>query len=192
MQKLYTVLKLTMLFSLTSILLIAKNWQLIGIICLAIIISIIIFQAKKVFLQRIFPLLIIALFTVLFQLIFNVNNNYLARIILGIITATKIISISLLVFLFTTVTSMNSIVELFSFLPYEYKLVLIVTFGIFPIIMQELWSIKIIQNSRGLNTRSWNLYKTFFPLIIPLLHRSFQRAERIAVRIALVKDGATR
>jgi len=56
---------------------------------------------------------------------------------------------------------------------------LTMTFYFIPIIFQESEQIILVQKSRGLKTFSWNIA----PLIIPLLHRVFLRAELLALTI---------
>lgn len=185
MQKFLTLFKLIILFSTTTFMLLQQNWEVIVMVFFAVIFLVFALQPKKFPLQRFVPLLVIAAFIILFHLIFNTGIGYQERIAIGAIEATKITTISLLVFLFTATTSINSIMLLFAFCPRKFKLVLTITFGILPAVMEEARNIKLIQNARGLHTNSFNLYKSFFPLIIPLLHRSFQRAERIATLVAL-------
>lgn len=181
LQKIFTVLKLILLISTSTLVLRIQNWELTLVACIAIISFAFVLQAKRFPHERILPLIFIALLIIIFQVLFNTTEPYIVRIALGAIAAAKITSVSLLVFLFTASTSINSIMFLCNIFPRNLRLILTITFGIIPAVMEETRNIKLIQSARGLHTKSFNPYKSFLPIIIPVLHRSFQRAERIAI-----------
>lgn len=125
--------------------------------------------------ERIKPLFVICVTIILFQLIFNTEVSLSDRILQGSTAAAKIFTLSLLVFLFTTVISPNQMTTALSFLPKKILFLLVVTFGMIPSIFTEAQKILIVQNSRG--------RKSFFSFIIPLLHRTLIKAEQTATSI---------
>ncbi len=123
----------------------------------------------------------IGIFIILFQLIFNTTTDLQARFNLGIKAMFKIFSLSLLTFIFVSNNSISTIIEIFSFLPKRIQLMLTITFSIIPIIISETQKIITIQKCRGYNAKSLNIFRSFIPVIIPLLHRSLRRTEQIAI-----------
>ena len=131
--------------------------------------------------ERIIPLLGIGLIVILFQTIFNTSLTLINRFLTGLINTEKIISLSMLVFIFTATTSVSQIVSIFSFLPAQFQLMLTITFSLIPVILDESQKIILIQSSRGHNFRSLNMVRSFLPIMIPLLHRSLKRAEQLSI-----------
>lgn len=147
-----------------------------------LIVFIISLISKNRLVIKIFPSLFgIGIFIIFFHLIFNTTVNLSDRFDLGIKTMLKIFSLSLFTFIFVSNNSISTIIEIFSFLPKRFQLMLTITFSIIPVIISETQKIVIIQKCRGYNTRSLNIYKSIIPVIIPLLHRSLKRTEQIAV-----------
>lgn len=178
-----TKLKLLFLIIFTTTTISLKNllWTTL-LLTLVLIVSTMIPNKQKIK-GRILPLLTIGVFIILFQVFFNTSVIQSQRIKLGVMTAEKIIALSMLVFLFTETTSISKIVEVFSFLPEKLQLMLTITFSLIPAIMEESRKIILIQSSRGQNFKSLSLYKSIIPIIIPLLHRTLNRAEQIAIVI---------
>lgn len=174
-------LKLLILLFLTSITIFIKQWFILFFLLFFLVISTLLFKPKKKLLTRIYPLLFIAFLVILFQAICNTSVSFSTRIINGATAALKIITLSMLVFFYTSTTSPSEIVTTFSFLPKKLQLMLTITFSLIPAILEEAQKIILIQNARGINSRSLNPAKSIFPIIIPLLHRTLKRAEQIAV-----------
>lgn len=131
--------------------------------------------------DRILPLLGVGLIIILFQTIFNTSLTLFDRFLTGLSNTEKIISLSMLVFIFTETTSVTQIVSIFSFLPAQFQLMLTITFSLIPVILDESRKIILIQSSRGHNFRSFNLVRSLLPIMIPLLHRSLKRAEQLSM-----------
>lgn len=181
MKKFSVKFKFILLLVLTVIILMLQKWQILLPLFVLSLISIYIYDKQNKILKKIFPLLIFGSIIVLFNIFFNYSLSYSARFILGMITALKIATLSLWAFVFTLTTSPKEIVSLFSFLPKRIQLILTITFSIIPIIIAEAHKIRIIQKARGLNFHPFKITKNILPVIIPLLHRSFLRAEQIAM-----------
>ena len=181
MYKLRSVLKLVGLISLTTMMLLLKSWLLISVILALIIVAMCFLQTDKFIALRIKPLILIGICIVLFQLLFNFQAPFAMRLILGVTNAEKVVAISLLVLAYSATTSFNELITLFSFLPKNIGLMLTLAFSLLTVMTSEIQKIALVQSSRGLNTRSLNPKKSIVPLIIPLLHRGFLRAERLAM-----------
>ena len=100
---------------------------------------------------------------------------------MGCLAAAKITTVSWLVFIFTGTTSFSDMLDALCFLPKRYQLALTMTFALVPVLIAEAQQIKLIQSARGLSRWWLNPFTNSFSVIIPLLHRSLSRAERIAI-----------
>jgi len=181
MNKLFPALKLIGLISLTTLMLWLKSWLLISLFLALITAAIFFLKTTKHLGSRIYTLLFISLCIVLFQVLFNFHVNLATRFTLGIINAEKIMALSLLALVYSATTSFSELIKLFAFLPKNISLMFTLAFSFLTIMTEEIKKIALVQSARGLNTKSLNPKKSILPLIIPLLHRSFMRAERIAV-----------
>jgi energy-coupling factor transporter transmembrane protein EcfT len=181
MQKNISLIKIISLLIISTVVLLTKNWLVISFLLLITIGITLKINSYSAFWQRIKPLIFIALCIVLFNVLVNFQEYYAVRFAQGITAAGKIIILSLLVFAFTSTTSLREIINIFAFLPKKLQLSLTITLNIIPAIIDEIQKIKIAQKSRGLNSYSLNPKKSIFPIIIPLLHRALERAEHLAI-----------
>ena len=133
--------------------------------------------------KRFASICLVASFVILFQLVFNSSVPLLYRLTIGILAALRIISLSLLVFIFAETTSVSDIARAFSFLPKQLSLLLTISLALIPAILLESQSIRLAQQARGYSMKTWNIVRGFIPLVIPLLSRTLARAEHIAITL---------
>lgn len=129
------------------------------------------------------PLLIVFGMVLLFNLVFLYNFDVLYRLEYGILSASKIVSFSLGLLVFNLTTSTSRLVALLWFVPKSIKLMLVIAFSLMPLVIFEFNQIKLAQKARGYKVGGWNIFKTTLPLVVPLLHRTLNRAEQIAIVI---------
>ncbi len=181
MKRAITILKIGSLLIFNSIIFLYHNYIVLLILFLFFIIFIALM--KKPIYQRLNTIFPIFLLCILFQVIFNSSISLNERAILGFIFGLRLTLISLSVFLFLSITSLFELTQLFYFLPRTWLLLLIMTWYFIPGIISESEKIKQIQKSRGLNIQSWNPFKSLASLIIPLLHRVFQRSQTLSLTL---------
>ena len=99
----------------------------------------------------------------------------IARQPVSLVPGLKVGALSLLVLTYTSLSSVSEISHSFRFLGPKNQLLLTLTLNLIPIILKEAQNIVLIQSSRG--RRSINP----LPIIVPLLHRTFQRAQQLAL-----------
>jgi len=133
--------------------------------------------------KRLKTIIPVAIMIILFQLLFNSSVGIDMRFSLGYLAAIRIIIISLSVLLFLTITSMSEIVRLFSFLPKNAVLLIMMTCYFIPGILNESEKIKAVQKSRGMTTNNFHIITSLASLLVPLLHRVFQRAETLSLTL---------
>jgi len=183
MKTLLTRLKFILLIAITSMMILLHNLLLLLPLCFGLIFLSLILSPKANMKARLFPIGSVCLFVVLFQLIFNPTVTLSERFVIGVVASFRLMALSLTVFLFTETTSVSKIVAALSFLPRKYCLMMTISFALLPTLMRETQTIKLAQQARGLQTRNFNPLRTFLPIMIPLLHRTLIRAERIAITL---------
>lgn len=179
MKKFFACLKTIFLIIFTITILNIKNYSFLTGLLLILVIFLWLTPAKKLIFKRLKILIPIALMIFVLQIIFNQAQSLSWRIEFAYFVFIRITIISLVVLFFMTVVSASEIILAFWFLPQNIKLMLTMTFYFIPAIFKEAEQIILVQKSRGLKTFSWNIA----PLIIPLLHRIFLRAETLALAI---------
>lgn len=181
MKKIITFIKLLALLLFNFIIFQINNPPELTII-LAIFLALL-FPLNPSLVKRLQTILPVAIMIILFQLLFNSSVTVHERFFLGYIAAIRLITISLSVLLFLTLTSMSEIVRLFSFLPRNAVLVIMMTCYFIPGVLNESEKIKAVQKSRGMKSNNIHIITNLASLLIPLLHRVFQRAETLSMTI---------
>jgi len=181
MKKIITVAKiLGLLFFNYFIFSINNPWVTTGIVVLFILACL---PAYSSFIKRLQAVLPVSLMIILFQIIFNDSISLNSRILLGYLAAIRLVAISLSVLLFLTITSMSELVQFFSFLPRKAVLIITMTCYFIPGILNESEKIKAVQKSRGMNSNNLYFITNLASIIIPLIHRVFQRAEILSMNL---------
>lgn len=156
-----------------------KDSFLLSAIFLLLLVSLKIIPAKRPVEGRLKILLPVGFFIILIQLLFHQSSNMVTRLIFGYTVFIRLMIISLSVLFFMSVTSASEIITTLAFLPKKIRLVLTMTFYFIPAILDESDRISVVQKSRGLRSG----LSSILPLVIPLLHRVFQRAETLSLTI---------
>ncbi|OGG03700.1 hypothetical protein A2W14_03975 [Candidatus Gottesmanbacteria bacterium RBG_16_37_8] len=182
-ENIINLLKITAVIIISSILAVSRNLLFILSILLILSLWVLFISGLSKLKVRLYPLLFIALAIIIFNLLFNSAIDLSSRLVNGITTSLKIMAISLMVFLYTEVTAPSQIIKGLFFLPYNLRLALTMTFSLIPILLDEIKIIKIIQQSRGYKKKLFNPIHNILPVVIPLLHRTFIRAEQISLTI---------
>jgi energy-coupling factor transporter transmembrane protein EcfT len=181
MKKFTTYLKIFALLFFDSAIFLLRNPLFLTL--LTIIFILILLPTKSQAIRRLKILVPLGILVILIQLFFNGSVSINTRILLGVVTIMKIGLVSLSVLLFLSFTSMLELIEAFNFLPKSWVLLLTITFYFIPSIINESEKIRIVQKLRGLKIGDWNIFKSLAALIVPLLHRVFQRAEILGLTI---------
>jgi energy-coupling factor transport system permease protein len=158
------------------------------------------------YLEGLKAILFLIIFSMILQTIFTVPTNHndliwhfgfikIAKsgIINGIAVAFRFLFMIFLTTVFTATTTSAQITEsirnllkplkIIKLPVEEFAIMLSIALRFIPILADEYQNIIDAQKSRGLNLTSGNLYvraKKFIPIFIPLIVRSFQKAENLA------------
>lgn len=114
-------------------------------------------------------------FIILFQLIGNRAVPPGIRWQLGLLHSLKITNLSLAVLAYTSFTPAREIGQTWAFFGPRVRLLITLTLSLIPAILTEAQNIRLVQSSRGKRRL------TPLALIIPLLHRTLQRAHQLTL-----------
>jgi cobalt/nickel transport system permease protein/energy-coupling factor transport system permease protein len=99
----------------------------------------------------------------------------------GIIFAMRVFALVGMVFLFTQTTSMSRLAEAFDWLPGQFSFVFVLTLALVPKVTRLTGMIVNAQKSRGLNFRSLNIIRTYFPILVPLFAKTLGQSRYMAL-----------
>jgi energy-coupling factor transporter transmembrane protein EcfT len=99
----------------------------------------------------------------------------------GIVISLRLLVLFLAVFAFMSSTPPKQLFETFDFLPYDLALMLTLAFRLLPIIKNEITMIMNAQKARGLNFWSLNIFKTYFPIFVPLFGKTLEGSNHLAL-----------
>lgn len=173
--------KIILVVLISSFLVVNRNVWILAVFSILISLILILFDGLASFIVRLKPLLFISVLIVVFNLLFNNGLVFYDRFGSGVYTAIKIISLSLLVFFYTVTTSPARIINGLFFLPKSLKIAFTMTFSLIPILIEEYKTIVFVQQSRGFRRKIISPLHNILPVVVPLLHRTFKRAEQLAI-----------
>jgi energy-coupling factor transporter transmembrane protein EcfT len=181
MKKSITILKLLLLLLVNFFVFTTRNpFVFTGLFLLMILILV---PTKYSLLSRLKAIIPICIIILLSQIIFFPDGSLETRFLFGYIAAIRIVVISLSVFVFLAITPLSEIVSIFSFLPKDWLLMLLITCYLIPATLTEAEHIRLVQKSRTVYKNRWNVIQNVAALFVPLLHRIFKRAEIISLTI---------
>ena len=99
----------------------------------------------------------------------------------GVMIAMRFLAFLTLVTIFVHTTSTSELRDAFSFLPYTISTVFFLALVLLPKTAMLLENIVNAQKSRGLNFRSPNIFRTYFPILVPLFGKALTQSERMAL-----------
>lgn len=134
-------------------------------------------------LKRFKVFVILGIFILFFQLLFNQTGLVIERILLAFRVILQLIVISESIFLVMKLVSPLEIVKSFNFLPKFIQILLSMTFYFIPQLMKEYETVKLVQTARGLGQTIFSRLLSPIYIIIPLMHRVFQRTETITYTV---------
>ncbi len=173
-------LKILGLLGVTTSVILLRDVCLVAILFAGLVLLCLI-RGPRSLLRRVKPLAVIGVLVVSYHTLCIKNVPVEARFIIGVASAMRLMTLSLLVFLFTQTTSPATLLEGLTFLPSRLRLVVAISVSLIPILVAEAAEIRKAQLSRGVRAVWWNPIPAFLPMLIPLLHRTLRRAEHIAM-----------
>jgi len=152
------------------------------IVFLAVILGIFLLRIHSKLFEWIKPILIICVFIVLIQTFTYTPIGFsIEGLLFGITISLRLLTLLLAVFTFVSTTPPKELLEGFSFLPKEIALMLMLAFRLLPLVKKEIVTIVNAQKARGLNFKTLNLFKTYFPILVPLFAKTLEGSNRMAL-----------
>ena len=149
---------------------------------LVVIIGILFLKTYSKLIEWIKPILFICIFVVILQTFTYLPISFsMEGFFFGIIISLRLLILFLSVFTFMSTTSSKQLFETFDFLPYNLALMLALAFRLLPLIKNEIAMIMNAQKSRGLNFWSLNIFKTYFPILVPLFGKTLEGSNHLAL-----------
>jgi energy-coupling factor transporter transmembrane protein EcfT len=179
MDKLKTWIKISSLVIMSSVVLALHDIKIQTALFFVVLAAILFTKERKRILGRVLTIVPVGITIIILQLIFNPAPSVVTRITFSLQVFLRLLNISLLVFHFVSTTSPKDLVSAFSFMSQEMRLMMTMTFYFIPLIFEESGKIMAVQKSRGLKSFRFNM----FPLVVPLLHRVFARAQALSLSI---------
>lgn len=172
-----TRIKLGLVFLISNVLLIFKEALYLNIIFFLLILCYIFVKQKfSVYISWLKPLFIAAIIISIIQLLTKEG------LILSILSSLRIFTLSSLIFLLIYTTQLSLIIKALNFFPPKISYILSLSLGMIPQLSSEIKQIIIAQQSRG-HRLSWNIFKSYLPILLPLFTKSFIRSEQIAISL---------
>lgn len=173
-------IKFVMLAATGIILIFTDNTALHVLFLLVIIIFTALAGSIRILRQRVSFFLLLGVVILISNMISQGNTAVGIRLYRGLQYLMKLISVSMAVLLFTQTTPPVELVKLASFLPRQLRTILTISFAFIPVIQKEYGNIMLVQTAKGMS-RNKNIFRRFFPVIIPLMHRIMRRSENLAM-----------
>ena len=99
----------------------------------------------------------------------------------GVNFSLRIYALILSVFLMVNTTQTSRLAEAFFFLPRDLRQILVISLTMLPNVSLLASKVMNAQKARGLNFRSPNVTRTYFPVMVPLLAKTLERSEKMAL-----------
>lgn len=175
-------IKLLVLIIISTFVLFIRDLFYISIVFITIIASIFLLKIQSKFLEWIKPISIICfLIVILHTFTYTLLKFSFEGLVLGITMSLRLFIVLSVVLTFVSTTSIKELSESFSFLPYELALMLTLAFRLLPLVKEETLKIINAQESRGLNFKSLNFFRTYFSILIPLFSKTLEKSNRLAL-----------
>ena len=159
-----------------------KDLLVISVLFLSVILVLLLLKIQSEFFEWIKPILFVCVFIVILQTFTHFPFRFSVEgMIFGISVSMRLLTLLTLVFTFTSTTKSREILEAFSFLPYEVAIMLMLSLRFIPLVRDNLTKIINAQKARGLNFRSLNIFKTYFPILVPIFVKSLEGSNHLAL-----------
>ena len=175
-------LKLLAVVLLSTSMIIFPNPYIIVAVAALTVIFILVYRLHNKFAPWIKPLILVFLIVILLHtfafntLIFSIRGFYD-----GILFSMRIFSLLAIVFVFVETTPMSGLADAFDFLPGSLPAVLVLALSLVPGITALSGKIISAQKARGLNFRTVNIFRTYFPVMVPLFAKTLYTSEKMAL-----------
>ena len=175
-------LKLLALILMSSTMMFFTNFLFIGVTAFTLVTLLFVFGVHRRFIPWIKPLTLAFVIIVLLQsLTFNGTFLSIGGFYYGILFSLRIFALVTLIFLFVETTPASRLAEAFDFLPESISQVLVLALALMPSVTNLTENIINAQKSRAMSFRTLNVFRTYFPVLVPLFAKMLYRSEHMSL-----------
>jgi energy-coupling factor transport system permease protein len=175
-------LKLLVLVLTSSAMLVFTSFMFISVLAAAVIVLILAFGLREKFVPWVKPIAIVFVAVILINAFtFSGLSLTVQGFSFGLLYALRLFVLMAVVFLFVQTTTISRLGEAFDFLPRTITQVLVMALALIPQVTELTERILDAQRCRGLSFRSPNIFRTYFPVLVPLFAKTLDRSGHMAL-----------
>jgi len=175
-------IKLFLLIIISTLTLLMNELILIMILFFSVITIVLILRIQSKLFKWIKPILIVCILIILIDTFtYSPIKFTIEGLIFGFKISLRLLTLLIMVFTFISTTTPKQLLESFSFLPRDMALMLTIAFRLLPIVEDGIIKIVNAQKARGLDFKSLNPFKTYFPVLVPLFGKTLEGSYRLAL-----------
>jgi len=175
-------LKLLLLIVISTSVIFITDLFWMSLIFLTVILVVLLLKIHTRLLEWIKPILIVSVFVIILQSFTHTPMKFTTEgLLFGVVISLRLLSLLTLVFAFVSTTKPRQLLDSFSFLPREIGLMLMLSLRLLPMVKDGIVKIMNAQRVRGLNFRSPNIFRTYFPILVPLFSKTLEGSNRLAL-----------
>jgi energy-coupling factor transport system permease protein len=175
-------LNLLLIFMITTVMLLFTSPVIIATMAASAMLLLFAFRLHRNFILWVKPIFLVVVVIILLQtfasplFVFSVEGFYF-----GILYAARFLTMLAFISIFVHTTGVPRLAEAFDFLPKAISQVIVLALALLPSMTELTEKILNAQKCRGLNFRSPNIFRTYFPVLVPLFAKTLERSERMAL-----------
>ncbi len=175
-------IKLFLLIIVSTLTLFMNELIWIILLFLSVVTLVLILRIQSKLFKWIKPILLVCLLIILIDTFTYSPIKFTTEgLIFGFKISLRLLTLLIMVFAFISTTPPKQLLESFSFLPRDMALMLMIAFRLLPVVEDGIVKIVNAQKARGLNFKSLNLFKTYFPVLVPLFGKTLEGSYRLAL-----------
>jgi len=175
-------LKLFLLIVISTSIIFITDLFLMSLIFITVISIVLLLKIHTRLLEWIKPILIVSVFVIILQSFTHTPIKFTTEgFLFGIMISLRLLTLLTLVFTLVSTTKPKELTDGLSFLPREIGLMLMLSLTLLPVVKDVIVKIMNAQRVRGLNFRSPNIFKTYFPILVPLFSKTLEGSNRLAL-----------
>jgi len=174
--------KLLLLIIISTSMLLYTNLMLLRITLIALVGTIIALRLVRRFVPWLKPLSL-AMAAVIILQAFTFNGVFFSfeGMFYGFLFAVRLCILVALVFIFVETTPASKLAEAFNFLPKDISQVLVLAMALIPSVTDLAEKVINAQKSRAMSFRTPNIFRTYFPVLVPIFGKMLYRAEHMSL-----------
>ncbi len=184
-------LKLVLIILISTTMIVYPDRMLLRIMLIASVGLIVVLHLERRFFSWLKPLVIAFAAIIMIQSL-TFNGVFLSAegLFYGLLFAARLYVLVALVFLFTETTPASKLAEAFDFLPRDISQVTVLSMSLIPSVTDLAGKVINAQKSRAMSFRNPNIFRTYFPVLVPIFGKMLYRSEHMSLAMQARGYGA--